>query len=104
MSSLVNNALLTKNRRPHSTPNAHLKKLIPTNTPHQLTEYLSLVLIYETGTVRTDNVADVSEGKLASLVFVVVGCGVVTTETTEVGGGTYVAVTVFVMVFVMTVG
>lgn len=32
-----------------------------------------------------------------------VGCGVVT-ETTDVGGGTYVAVTVFVMVLVTTVG
>jgi hypothetical protein len=53
-----------------------------------------------TGTVRTGNVADVSEGK----VFDVVGCGVVVTETTDVGGGTYVAVTVFVMVLVTTVG
>ena len=56
-----------------------------------------------TGTVRTGNVADVSEGKTSSLVFDVVGSWVVT-GVTGVVGGIYVAVTVFVIVLVITVG
>ena len=56
-----------------------------------------------TGTVRTGNVADVSEGKTSSLVFDVVGSWVVI-GVTGVVGGIYVAVTVFVIVLVITVG